>query len=129
MVAGLPARHPCKSGNVVQRYFGRIFNRILNHFWTGFLDFRVDFWISVCISDFIVNICISIGSLPTVYEISFVTDSSYASVNHLSSFHSVWATGCLFGKLVELLCLQAACEPFGQLPSCLGSFQTVRPGF
>ena len=65
----------------------------ISGFQIGFLDFRVDFWISDWISgfqigflDFIVDFWISgshsgfqefqFGFLPTVYEISFVTDPS-----------------------------------------------------
>ena len=55
-------------------------------------DFRVDFWISEWISDFRVDFWISgfhsgfpdfsleFGFLPTVYEISFVTDPSHSPV-------------------------------------------------
>ena len=42
----------------------------ISGFQSGFLDFRLDFWISDWISGF------QIGFLPTVYEISFVADPS-----------------------------------------------------
>ena len=42
----------------------------ISGFQIGFLDFRLDFWISQWISGF------QFGFLPTVYEISFVTDPS-----------------------------------------------------
>ena len=42
----------------------------ISGFQSGFLDFKVDFLISKWISGF------QFGSLPTVYEISFVTDPS-----------------------------------------------------
>ena len=58
----------------------------ISGFQIGFLDFRVDFWISDWISgfhsgflDFWISQWISgfqFGFLPTVYEISFVTDPS-----------------------------------------------------
>ena len=58
----------------------------ISGFQSGFLDFRVDFWISDWISgfhsgflDFWISQWISgfqFGFLPTVYEISFVTDPS-----------------------------------------------------
>ena len=62
----------------------------ISGFQSGFLDFRVDFWISEWISgfqigflDFTVDFWISqwisgfqFVFLPTVYEISFVTDPS-----------------------------------------------------
>ena len=44
----------------------------ISGFQNGFLDFRLDFWISQWISGF------QFGFLPTVYEISFVTDPSLA---------------------------------------------------
>ena len=53
----------------------------ISGFQSGFLDFRVDFWISDWISgfhsgflDFSLDFWISIGFLPTVYEISFMMD-------------------------------------------------------
>ena len=56
----------------------------------------------------------------------------YASVNHLASFHAIWAASCLFGQLSSCpasLCsfhvVWAACKPFSQLPRRLASFQTV----
>ena len=63
----------------------------ISGFQNGFLDFRLDFWISQWISgfhsgflDFSLDFWISgfqFGFLPTVYEISFVTDPSvYAYV-------------------------------------------------
>ena len=58
----------------------------ISGFQIGFLDFRLDFWISQWISgfhsgflDFWISQWISgfqFGFLPTVYEISFVTDPS-----------------------------------------------------
>ena len=42
----------------------------ISGFQLGFLDFSLDFWISQWISGF------QFGFLPTVYEISFVTDPS-----------------------------------------------------
>ena len=58
----------------------------ISGFQNGFLDFRLDFWISQWISgfhsgflDFSLDFWISgfqFGFLPTVYEISFVTDPS-----------------------------------------------------
>ena len=58
----------------------------ISGFQIGFLDFTVDFWISQWISgfhsgflDFSLDFWISgfqFGFLPTVYEISFVTDPS-----------------------------------------------------
>ena len=42
----------------------------ISGFHSGFLDFSLDFWISQWISGF------QFGFLPTVYEISFVTDPS-----------------------------------------------------
>ena len=50
----------------------------ISGFHSGFLDFTVDFWISAWISGFL-DFRISgfqFGFLPTVYEISFVTDPS-----------------------------------------------------
>ena len=45
----------------------------ISGFQSGFLDFRLGFWISQWISGF------QFGFLPTVYEISFVTDPSDTS--------------------------------------------------
>ena len=47
----------------------------ISGFQLGFLDFTVDFWISQWISGF------QFGFLPTVYEISFVTDPSLGGQN------------------------------------------------
>ena len=47
--------------------------------WIGFPDFKVDFWISEWISGFHWISGFQIGFLPTVYEISFVADSSCGS--------------------------------------------------
>ena len=44
----------------------------ISGFQSGFLDFRMDFWIS----DWISGLQWISGFLPTVYEISFVTDPS-----------------------------------------------------
>ena len=52
----------------------------ISGFHSGFLDFSLDFWISAWISGFL-DFWISgfqFGFLPTVYEISFVTDPSMA---------------------------------------------------
>ena len=61
----------------------------ISGFQIGFLDFTVDFWISQWISgfhsgflDFSLDFWISgfqFGFLPTVYEISFVTDPSVST--------------------------------------------------
>ena len=67
----------------------------ISGFQIGFLDFRVDFWISDWISgfhsgflDFWISQWISgfqFGFLPTVYEISFVTDPSTVLVQVVNS--------------------------------------------
>ena len=79
----------------------------ISGFQIGFLDFTVDFWISQWISgfhsgflDFTVDFWISgfqFGFLPTVYEISFVTDPSglLQVVTALKSFFAVYhSSGC-----------------------------------
>ena len=48
----------------------------ISGFQNGFLDFRLDFWTSQWISGF------QFGFLPTVYEISFVTDPSAWTKRH-----------------------------------------------
>ena len=67
----------------------------ISGFQIGFLDFTVDFWISQWISgfhsgflDFSLDFWISgfqFGFLPTVYEISFVTDPS-AATQYIAKF-------------------------------------------
>ena len=67
----------------------------ISGFQIGFLDFTVDFWISQWISgfhsgflDFSLDFWISgfqFGFLPTVYEISFVTDPSVNAATIVSS--------------------------------------------
>ena len=76
----------------------------ISGFQIGFLDFTVDFWISQWISgfhsgflDFSLDFWISgfqFGFLPTVYEISFVTDPSDTPNRAISSL--------LLGSRVEL---------------------------
>ena len=78
----------------------------ISGFQSGFLDFRSDFWISEWISgfqigflDFIVDFWISgfqFGFLPTVYEISFVTDPS----GHTHTVYTYYfARPALYGNL------------------------------
>ena len=80
---------PCKHSDVISLKYTDIRGGSLDWisgFQSGFLDFKVDFWISDWISgfqsgflDFVGFRWISgfqIGFLPTVYEISFVADPS-----------------------------------------------------
>ena len=58
----------------------------------------------------------------TVLILSLLYQCLYTCVNCSASFHVVWASGCLFGKLASLHAIWDACKSFTQLSNGLAWF-------